>query len=258
MLTAKMALSIAPLDAYTQVNFGFTRLDQAAYADARTHFQMALRTNPNLEEARLGLKEVEKAKWGWYRQYRRALVWINQSNEGKGVLLAVAVCLGMGFAGIANSMPPGTAVPLLTFGVFAYIGLLLNFYFLLYVGDLLLLLRPATRTLLLSRDKWRAGANAIFNLSYLGCCISYLLTEHSIALAGLVFTVSLHIPLHSAFRSTGARNRSVVVLILFLIALASMCAIIFQTNARPLFLAYATVYGIWFIQSTPKKSANNQ
>jgi Flp pilus assembly protein TadD len=70
------ALEHAPEDAYSHANLGWTRVEQGQYEKAMEHFREALRLNPDLEWARLGIVEAMKARYVIYRFILNWFLWM--------------------------------------------------------------------------------------------------------------------------------------------------------------------------------------
>ena len=84
-------LSRNPDDAVTHANQGWTLLHQRQPQEAMKHFREALRLEPNLEWARLGIIEAMKARFFVYRWLLTWLLWLSKfpPNVQLGLMLGL-------------------------------------------------------------------------------------------------------------------------------------------------------------------------
>ncbi|WP_373650876.1 MULTISPECIES: tetratricopeptide repeat protein [unclassified Schlesneria] len=90
-------LSRNPEDAVTHANQGWTKLHQGLPADAATHFREALRLEPNLEWARLGMVEAMKGRFFLYGWLLKFFLWMTRFPPN----VRFALVLGMVFGQFA-------------------------------------------------------------------------------------------------------------------------------------------------------------
>jgi tetratricopeptide (TPR) repeat protein len=170
----RTALSREPEDALTHANQGWTLLEQRQPQKALEHFREALRLEPNMEWARLGIVEALKARNFLYRQMLRYFLWLGRlSGRARwGVVLGVLVVQQM----LSSDAVPMALAPLSRILFWCLIG----FVWLTWTADplfnLLLRLNRMGR-LALSREQIRAS-------NCVGACIALAL----IALAAWIAT----------------------------------------------------------------------
>jgi tetratricopeptide (TPR) repeat protein len=104
--TLGSALADDPENALTHANQGWTYLHHGDHAKALEHFREALRLDPEMEWARIGIIEALKARHLFYRLMLRFFLWMGRQSR----FVLVAIVLGLLFgpnilAAIANSAP---------------------------------------------------------------------------------------------------------------------------------------------------------
>ena len=105
METMRSALDQDPENDFTHTTIGWNLLEKGRNKEAALHFKEALRINPELEGARVGLKESLKSKIPPYKWLLQYSFWIN--NQGKqarwaiplGIYLAVRVITSVSGSG---------------------------------------------------------------------------------------------------------------------------------------------------------------
>lgn len=87
------ALARDPENAWTHANLGWTLLGDRKYEQAMDHFREALRLEPDMEWARLGVIEALKAKRILYRPILAYFLWISQfrARAQWGIILGAFV-----------------------------------------------------------------------------------------------------------------------------------------------------------------------
>lgn len=89
-----VTLSRNPDDAVTHANQGWTLLHQRQPLDAMKHFREALRLEPNLEWARLGIVEAMKARFFLYRWLLTWFLWLTRFPPNVRLALALGLVFG--------------------------------------------------------------------------------------------------------------------------------------------------------------------
>jgi tetratricopeptide (TPR) repeat protein len=89
--TMQNALDQDPENDFTHTTVGWNLLEKGRNRDATKHFKEALRLNPSLEGARVGLKESLKSKILPYKWLLHYSFWIN--NQGKKARWAIPLAL---------------------------------------------------------------------------------------------------------------------------------------------------------------------
>ena len=104
--TLRGALERDPDDAWTHANLGWSLIEQGRYNDAMVHFREALRLEPNLEHARLGIITALKAQHFLYRPILRYFLWAQKLNEKYAFVLMIgAFLLFRILSGVAQQQP---------------------------------------------------------------------------------------------------------------------------------------------------------
>ncbi len=95
-----------PEDAVTHANQGWTLLHQGQPNDAMKHFREALRLEPNLEWARLGIIEAMKARFFLYRWLLTLFLWLTRFPPKIQLALMLGLIFGRRLlAGVIEAVP---------------------------------------------------------------------------------------------------------------------------------------------------------
>lgn len=78
-------------NAWGHVNLGWAKLRQQNQREAETHFREALRLEPGMEYARMGLIESFKARSAFYRLYLKWAFWMGRFGDGQQFLIIVGL-----------------------------------------------------------------------------------------------------------------------------------------------------------------------
>jgi len=89
-----VTLSKNPEDAVTHANQGWTLLHQKKPQEAMQHFREALRLEPNLEWARLGIIEAMKARFFLYRWLLTFFLWMSRFSPKVQLALMLGLIFG--------------------------------------------------------------------------------------------------------------------------------------------------------------------
>jgi tetratricopeptide (TPR) repeat protein len=120
--TLEGALAKAPENAYTHANRGWALLEQGDRNKAMEHFREALRLDPTMEWARIGIVEALKAKHLVYRLMLRYFLWSAKASQQAQFALLAAILFGPRLLGnLARGYP--TLAPLfqaLALGIIAF------------------------------------------------------------------------------------------------------------------------------------------
>lgn len=87
-------LSSDPYNAYTHSNVGWSKLETGDHEGAKRHFAEALRLNPNLENARLGMINAVKSRnfiFRWFLQYG---FWMANKKDGAQWAFIIGFVIG--------------------------------------------------------------------------------------------------------------------------------------------------------------------
>jgi tetratricopeptide (TPR) repeat protein len=199
-LTIDAALARDPEDALSHANQGWTLLEKGDPKAAMEHFREALRLNPGLEWARLGIVEALKARHLIYYVLLRYFLWMQKLSYKAQWMVLVGGLLGYHLlVNLAKSHP--ALEPLVLPIMMLYIG----FVLLTWTADPLfnLVLRTSRfGRLALSREQVVAsncvGACVGFGL---GALVIYLCTWSPAALWAALGTCALVIPVAAIFKA---------------------------------------------------------
>lgn len=198
-----------PEDAVTHANQGWTLLHQQQPREAMKHFREALRLEPNLEWARLGIVEAMKARFFLYRWLLGFFLWLSRFSPKVQLALMLGLVFGRGL--LANLLQ---AVPVLE-----PIAVPLSIAYLLFVWmtwtasslfNLVLRLDPFGRLVLNASERLES--------TLVGVCLVLCIAVESTAFlfhrdlvylpfrTGLLY-LGLMLPLVATFRQEGDRKK---------------------------------------------------
>lgn len=246
--TIDSALARDPENALSHANQGWTLLEKGDHRKALEHFREALRLDPGLDWARLGIVEALKARHFIYGVVLRYFLWMAKLTPGAQWGVIIGGYVGFKTLGTVAKTHPQWGVfiwPLLI----AYVG----FALLTWIGDplfnLLLRLNRFGR-LALSREQtitsnW-VGACILLSLLGLGAALA---TGHPAAiLTGLVGFVLL-IPLSSIYRCAKGWPRQAMTIYTAALALVGFGSIALSFTEGQVFNVLGTVFLIGAIGS---------
>lgn len=99
-------LAADPNNPYTHNNIGWTQLEAGNHDKAKQHFAEALRLQPNLDEARIGLLESLKAKNFLYQVFLNWMFFMSKQKEQAQWFIIIGAYLGYRFlAGLTEDYP---------------------------------------------------------------------------------------------------------------------------------------------------------
>ncbi len=117
------ALERDPDDAWTHANLGWSLIENGRYNEAMPHFREALRLDPNLEHARLGIITALKAQHFLYRPLLRYFLWAQKLSDKYAIVLMIgAFLLFRSLSSLAQQNPawePFITPVLIAYAVFA-------------------------------------------------------------------------------------------------------------------------------------------
>ncbi len=88
------ALANDPENGLTHANQGWTYLHQGDHAKALEHFREALRLDPNLEWARIGIVEALKARFLIYRLMLKFFLWMGRQSSRAQWIVILGIIFG--------------------------------------------------------------------------------------------------------------------------------------------------------------------
>jgi tetratricopeptide (TPR) repeat protein len=210
------ALARAPEDAFSHANQGWTLLHQGERQKALEHFREALRLDPGMEFARMGIVEALKAKNWLYRVMLHYFLWM--SRLGRGMQWVIVLGGYFGYRALTQvavqhpNLAPWIRPVLVVYIVFAVMTWIASPLF-----NLLLRFDKFGRHAL-SRDQvvasnWVAGLLA----PALILAVAWLVTDNSLALFGAITCGLLLLPVSAVFHcQAGWPRRMMALYTLFL------------------------------------------
>ena len=252
IVTMKDALQQDPENDFTHTNVGWNLLEKGRHREATVHFSEALRINPNLDNARTGLKESLKSRIAPYRWLLQYSFWIN--NRGKKARWIVPIALYLLVRTISNVSqdekgPWGTVG--LVVGA-AYLLFVATSWFMNPLANFFLFFHPKGRFALTHNEKW----NSVLLVSSL--CLSVLLfmmvlfgqDENSRFLIGAVIALTLGVPLGHMDWPIRWRSRYWHDWFAALVVIAGIIALIIALSLPAMVAAPLAIYGLGFIAYT--------
>ena len=202
------ALAEDPEDPLSHANQGWVCLHANDHAKALDHFREALRLDPNMEWARIGIIEALKSRYLIYRLMLRFFLWIGRQTQ----IAQWAVILGIAFGprilrGISETAP--RLAPFLI----PIQALLFGFVILTWIAsplfNFLLRFNKFGRLALSPEEKressWIGGCVVVA----LGCAIGYFATGSERALLGMIIFGLILLPLKITFTLPKGKTRMI-------------------------------------------------
>jgi len=221
-LTIDATLAKSPEDALTHANQGWTLLEKGDHRKALEHFREALRLEPQLEWARLGIVEALKARHFAYGLILRYFLWMAKlSGKAQWAVIVGAYVGNQALRGVARETPqfaPWIWPLIIVYMLFAYLTWTAAPLF-----NLLLRLDRFGR-LVLSREE--ILASNLVGGCLLGAILStavWLTLGSSVAMIGALVFLAIVIPLSATFQCDPGYPRKVMSI--FTIALAAVALI---------------------------------
>jgi hypothetical protein len=202
---AAESLARSPENPFMHAAQGWNLLEHGETRRAAEHFREALRLDPDLEYARLGLLEAMKSRFAPYRWIVLYSLWTSRMTTGQNVAFMVGLVLAMKFIGKLGAQSPAMAMIALPL-----IGLYLVFVYITWtagpLSNVLLQLHPLGRHALTSEERWASTFAGIA----LGLAITALLAmpllglSLSLTAAGVLATAV--IPISATYALEGGRR----------------------------------------------------
>ena len=137
-------------DPLAHANAGWASFQSGDREQAEVHFQEALRLDPTMEYARLGLRETYKARSLFYRVYLKWSFFLQKYSDKQQLFIVVGIFLAYRLGrGVLASIDTRLAVGL----VVLYLFLALGTYFANGIGSFALLKDRVARLTLTGREK---------------------------------------------------------------------------------------------------------
>ncbi len=246
--TMQYALAQDPENEYTHSTIGWNYLEKGKHRIAGKHFREALRIDPNLSNAKEGLKESLKSKIPPYRWLLRYSFWIN--NKGKKARWMIPLGLYFGVRILATALNNDKSTEIIGgLIVVLYLLFVITSWLINPIANLFLLFHPYGRYALSATEKYTAIS--VVSSLLLGV-VSFLILvlwpvndkdlQVSWMVTGAAF-LALSIPLGGieypvSFKKYGRKNKVSLVL-----AALGLCTIILAFLYTPL----AMITGVLFL-----------
>lgn len=251
----KDTLAADPNNPYTHNNIGWTELEAGHPHQAKAHFAEALRLQPNLEGARVGLLESLKAKNIFYRALLGWMFFMAKQKEQAQWFIIIGAYLLYRFL-----ISQATQYPILIPVVY----LIAFFFYLSWIihplSNLLIKLDPVARHALTEEESKAANAVGI-GLTVGGSLIlTHLFVGHTLVLLSGLFALSILIPtsMYFEFINTNREGQARWAMLgLWALGLTSLLLIgvgewrgnLLWTGYFLSFLAYSFVANYWAMRS---------
>jgi tetratricopeptide (TPR) repeat protein len=236
--TLEAALARNPEDALSHANQGWALVEQGDVPKALEHFKEALRLDPELEYARVGIVEALKARHSIYRWMLRYFLWMNRLSGKAQWAIVIGGLLGYNLLRNLADRSPGLA-PF----IWPILGVYIAFALLTWLArpffDLLLRLNRFGR-LALSREQVTAS-NAV------GACLlaaaasaaAGLALDADVFLALAIFFGLLLLPVAGTFKCPAGWPRRIMTAYTALLIAAGVLFFVLAFLAGPLAIASA-------------------
>ncbi|HEX5324367.1 MAG TPA: tetratricopeptide repeat protein [Capsulimonadaceae bacterium] len=206
-----------PENAYTHATLGWSLLEQGQPKQAMIHFREALRLEPEMEWARVGIIEAMKARNPIYRILLGYFFWMSRlGSQKQSAVIIGAYILSRVARGVAAAEPglrPFVLPLIFAYALFAYVTWTSQPLF-----NLLLRLDPFGRLALTKRQIAASNWFGLTLLVSLGCFIGWLVTQRDSLLLETVGFLFISIPVAIFFRSNLRKSATPYSMIYGLIA----------------------------------------
>lgn len=184
------ALRVDPNDAHSHANLGWSYLQKGELKLAERHFREALRIDPTLEWARVGVLETTKAKFPVYRWVLNYFLWMARFTGKAQMAIIIGAWVAYQVVRAAARANPDLA-PVLQPVIWFYILFCVMTWFIQPLANATLLLHPFARLALNRREKTEAlVVGSLFTL-VLGLVVVAAFEPTGLA---LVLAVAIGIP----------------------------------------------------------------
>jgi len=188
------SLSAAPNNPYTHNNIGWSKLQAGDHEGAKTHFAEALRINPNMDDARVGLLESLKAKNFVYRIFLNWMFWMAKKTEGSQWVIILGLYFGARFLNRISTDYPFLIPVVVLLAIAFYMTWVMTPLFNLFIK-----MDKTASQALTPEESGGANVVGIGILVGLTAIITYAITGFDIASLVAVFALSIVIPSYMYF-----------------------------------------------------------
>ena len=241
--TIENALREDPNNAYTHSNYGWGLLEKGDHKKALTHFQEALKINPEMEHAQLGILEALKAKNPVYRLFLKYAFWMgNMTSQYQWGFIIGFYVLYRILRSMANNIEPLQPFlnPLLVIlAVFAFSTWIIS-----PISNLFLRFNKYGQLLLDKKEKMSSNFVAISAGIFLICLVLYLVTQNTSFIVPAAFGFAMMLPLSVMFSPSKYKNA--LVFYTAGLAVVGIAAIGMTFTTGALFSIWTTIFILAF------------
>jgi tetratricopeptide (TPR) repeat protein len=187
-------LSAAPNNPYTHNNIGWSKLQSGDHQGAKEHFAEALRINPNLEDARVGLLEALKAKNFFYRIFLNWMFWMAKKTEGSQWFIVIGLYFGARYLNRISSDYPFLIPVVVLLAIAFYMTWVMTPLFNLFIK-----MDKTARHALTPEESSAANIVGVGVLVGSMAILTYAITGLDIASLVAIFALSIVIPSYMYF-----------------------------------------------------------
>jgi tetratricopeptide (TPR) repeat protein len=214
--TLGSTLAENPEDATTHANQGWALLHQGDHKKALEHFREALRLQPNMEWARVGILESLKSGYFIYRIMLRFFLWMGRKTEAAQWVVILGMVFGRQLLGeLAKNYP--ALEPFIN----PLIGLIFGFVLLTWVSgpvfNFLLMFSKFGRLALTGEEKIEATTIGVCFSLAVGFFIANIFINHDITFVPMTILGLGLIPLTLFFKQQSVSGRWVMGLALLVL-----------------------------------------
>lgn len=182
-------LAADPNNPYTHNNIGWTQLEAGNHDLAKEHFAEALRLQPNLNEARIGLLESLKAKNFFYRGFLNWMFFMSKQKEQAQWFIIIGAYLGYRFLAQLTQDYPFLMPLVMLIALLFYLTWVIQ-----PMSNLLIKLDPVARHALTEKESKAAVVVGVGLTLGAGLLIGYWTLGGPLLLIGGLFALSIVIP----------------------------------------------------------------
>jgi tetratricopeptide (TPR) repeat protein len=154
--TMQSALMHDPENDFTHTTVGWNLLEKGKHSDAAKHFSEALRINPNLENARAGLKESLKSKIPVYRWLLQYSFWVNNRGKRARWIVPLGIFILVRLVAATFDLAGGIWSNAAAVVLGAYLLFVLTSWIINPLANFFLLFNDKGRYAVTVREKWNA------------------------------------------------------------------------------------------------------
>jgi tetratricopeptide (TPR) repeat protein len=242
--TIETALKEDPNNAYTHTNFGFNLLEKGDSKQALYHFREALRINPNLEQAQLGMATALKARYVIYKWFLNYSFWISNLAKKNQWIFIIGVYIGFRLIRFVAKQNQALQ-PFLTPLIFILTIIAFSTWVINPISNLFLRLNPFGKHLLTSKEIQSSNYVGLSLFIFLIGLVAYLINREDKWIAVAAFGFAMMVPLSSVFSET--KNNKVLYIYTIAMALIGTVAVINAFTSDQIFSIYSSIFLLGFI-----------